>query len=206
MSSGPRPADICCVLVPFCLGLMSKAMIITLPFVLLLLDVWPLRRISLARSDAAGKPEAKRPDSTTAAKSSAGIFGKRHRFSRFRPHVGRDLHGSAKRGSRCFDGLDSFRHTSRQRAHFLHRLSRADGLAVQAVRVLSVSDRPAWLARSIGAGLCVGGNFDPGAASCSVVCHIWQSDGSGIWALWFRSSDWSKSACRHEQTGTPTFR
>ncbi|HYW47250.1 MAG TPA: tetratricopeptide repeat protein [Bryobacteraceae bacterium] len=28
----------------FCLGLMSKPMIVTLPFVLLLLDVWPLRR------------------------------------------------------------------------------------------------------------------------------------------------------------------
>jgi len=32
------------VLVTFCLGLMAKPMIITLPFVLLLLDIWPLRR------------------------------------------------------------------------------------------------------------------------------------------------------------------
>ncbi len=32
------------VLLPFCLGLMAKPMIVTLPFVLLLLDVWPLRR------------------------------------------------------------------------------------------------------------------------------------------------------------------
>ncbi len=32
------------VLIAFCLGLMAKAMILTLPFVLLLLDVWPLRR------------------------------------------------------------------------------------------------------------------------------------------------------------------
>jgi protein O-mannosyl-transferase len=31
-------------LVAFCLGLMSKPMVVTLPFVLLLLDVWPLRR------------------------------------------------------------------------------------------------------------------------------------------------------------------
>jgi hypothetical protein len=29
----------------FCLGLMSKAMLVTLPFVLLLLDVWPLKRL-----------------------------------------------------------------------------------------------------------------------------------------------------------------
>jgi Flp pilus assembly protein TadD len=32
------------VLLAFCLGLMAKPMIVTLPFVLLLLDVWPLRR------------------------------------------------------------------------------------------------------------------------------------------------------------------
>lgn len=32
------------VLFSFCLGLMAKPMIVTLPFVLLLLDVWPLRR------------------------------------------------------------------------------------------------------------------------------------------------------------------
>jgi tetratricopeptide (TPR) repeat protein len=45
------------VLVFFCLGLMSKPMIVTLPLVLLLLDVWPLRRLApwpLAHSD--GKP------------------------------------------------------------------------------------------------------------------------------------------------------
>src|SRR5208283_65458 len=32
------------VLLAFCLGLMAKPMIVTLPFVLLLLDLWPLRR------------------------------------------------------------------------------------------------------------------------------------------------------------------
>jgi protein O-mannosyl-transferase len=32
------------VAVPFCLGLMSKPMIVTFPFTLLLLDTWPLRR------------------------------------------------------------------------------------------------------------------------------------------------------------------
>jgi len=35
------------VMLAFCLGLMSKPMIVTLPFVLLLLDVWPLRRVPL---------------------------------------------------------------------------------------------------------------------------------------------------------------
>jgi len=32
----------------FALGLMSKPMLVTLPFVLLLLDYWPLRRLALA--------------------------------------------------------------------------------------------------------------------------------------------------------------
>lgn len=32
-------------LVPFCLGLMSKPMVVTLPFTLLLFDLWPLRRV-----------------------------------------------------------------------------------------------------------------------------------------------------------------
>ena len=36
------------VVVFFALGLMSKPMLVTLPFVLLLLDVWPLKRITLA--------------------------------------------------------------------------------------------------------------------------------------------------------------
>jgi len=38
---------------PFCVGLMAKPMIVTFPFVLLLLDVWPLRRVRLS-----GAPEA----------------------------------------------------------------------------------------------------------------------------------------------------
>jgi tetratricopeptide (TPR) repeat protein len=37
------------LLAAFCLGLMAKPMIVTLPFVLLLLDFWPLRRASALR-------------------------------------------------------------------------------------------------------------------------------------------------------------
>ena len=36
------------VVVCYVLGLMSKPMLVTLPFVLLLLDYWPLRRFSIA--------------------------------------------------------------------------------------------------------------------------------------------------------------
>ncbi len=48
----PRRASInyLLALVFFALGLMSKAMVVTLPFVLLLLDYWPLRRIDNLRS------------------------------------------------------------------------------------------------------------------------------------------------------------
>ena len=41
----PRLGRYCCVLGLFALGLMSKPMVVTLPFVLLLLDIWPLRRV-----------------------------------------------------------------------------------------------------------------------------------------------------------------
>ena len=48
------------VLLAFSLGLMSKPMVVTLPFVLLLLDYWPLNRVaagSAARAnDAATAP------------------------------------------------------------------------------------------------------------------------------------------------------
>jgi tetratricopeptide (TPR) repeat protein len=44
----PGRARYLAVLLCFCLGLMSKPMIVTLPFVLLVLDAWPLRRLSRA--------------------------------------------------------------------------------------------------------------------------------------------------------------
>ena len=49
VASGSAPARRCygVALVCFALGLMSKPMLVTVPFVLLLLDFWPLRRLSL---------------------------------------------------------------------------------------------------------------------------------------------------------------
>ena len=45
------------VLLTFCCGLMAKPMMVTLPFVLLLLDFWPLLRLPFdAQADAGGKP------------------------------------------------------------------------------------------------------------------------------------------------------
>lgn len=57
----PRLGRYLLVVVSFCLGLMSKSMIITLPFALLLLDVWPLRRLQVGRTapPAKSKPGAR---------------------------------------------------------------------------------------------------------------------------------------------------
>jgi Flp pilus assembly protein TadD len=42
----PRPLRYTLALIPFALGLAAKPMLVTLPFILLLLDYWPLQRIS----------------------------------------------------------------------------------------------------------------------------------------------------------------
>ena len=59
----PSPARYLAVAGWFALGLMSKPIVVTLPFVLLLLDFWPLRRFTLA-------------DGTPAAAESGRWFGR----------------------------------------------------------------------------------------------------------------------------------
>jgi hypothetical protein len=49
------------VLVFFVLGLMSKPMLVTIPFVLLLLDFWPLGRLQTAQDTGADSPNAACP-------------------------------------------------------------------------------------------------------------------------------------------------
>ena len=46
------PARYGLVLLLFALGLMSKPMLVTLPFVLLLLDYWPLNRMAMTGDSA----------------------------------------------------------------------------------------------------------------------------------------------------------
>jgi tetratricopeptide (TPR) repeat protein len=48
------------LLVSFALGLMAKSMLVTLPFALLLLDVWPLGRLRLARGARSGNARVAR--------------------------------------------------------------------------------------------------------------------------------------------------
>jgi tetratricopeptide (TPR) repeat protein len=60
------------IILTFALGLMAKPMLVTLPFVLLLLDYWPLKRIEIGQS-AIGLPAASQP-STIAEKPGAQAF------------------------------------------------------------------------------------------------------------------------------------
>src|SRR3954469_1975511 len=55
----PSARNYIAVLVVFALGLMAKPMLVTLPFMLLLLDVWPLRRIAI--SDFSPAPDSESP-------------------------------------------------------------------------------------------------------------------------------------------------
>jgi tetratricopeptide (TPR) repeat protein len=70
----PRPGRYLLVVIPFCLGLMSKPMIITLPFVLLLLDVWPLRRLSIKKTPPAGRTKKKGQSGMEPKVKTAGIL------------------------------------------------------------------------------------------------------------------------------------
>ena len=74
----------------FALGLMSKPMLVTLPFVMLLLDWWPLGRVSSVECRVPGAPA---PDFRPFD------FGKNSILCAERNFVRGDIHGAAKR--RC---------------------------------------------------------------------------------------------------------
>jgi hypothetical protein len=64
------------MLVLYALGLMAKPMLVTLPFVLLLLDVWPLERLRLAGpATAKAAPGGHRPKARRAAAQSEAMTG-----------------------------------------------------------------------------------------------------------------------------------
>jgi tetratricopeptide (TPR) repeat protein len=57
----PRPLRYIITLIFFALGLMAKPMLVTLPFVLLLLDYWPLKRFSFHKADTEIHAETLKP-------------------------------------------------------------------------------------------------------------------------------------------------
>ncbi|MCX5878494.1 MAG: tetratricopeptide repeat protein [Deltaproteobacteria bacterium] len=59
------------VLMPYGLSLMSKPMLVTLPFILLLMDFWPLRRLHLPEPASRKKKKGKRPTAVEKPGSSA---------------------------------------------------------------------------------------------------------------------------------------
>jgi protein O-mannosyl-transferase len=62
----PSPGKYLCVVLLYALGLMSKPMLVTLPFVLLLLDYWPLGRFQFGPAFLQPKLRFKGPDITAA--------------------------------------------------------------------------------------------------------------------------------------------
>jgi tetratricopeptide (TPR) repeat protein len=58
----------------FVLGLMAKPMLVSLPFVLLLLDVWPLRRVALGRTATARTAGARTPTVPTGGETWARVL------------------------------------------------------------------------------------------------------------------------------------
>src|ERR1051325_750353 len=54
VKGGPGRYALVCAL--FALGIMSKPMLVTLPFILLLLDIWPLRRVRVGTPEQRSLP------------------------------------------------------------------------------------------------------------------------------------------------------
>jgi tetratricopeptide (TPR) repeat protein len=68
----PNPARYSLVTAFFVLGLMAKPMLVTLPFVLLLLDYWPLNRLRAGKLDSNGNSRRLDSVATTYQKSTVG--------------------------------------------------------------------------------------------------------------------------------------
>ena len=115
----------------FALGLMSKPMVITLPFVLLLLDYWPLGRIEGSPSEAA--------DSASAAVQAAGReIAAARSFRRQRRH---HHAGAAGRRRRALRRAIFVRRASGKCGGGLRHVLVEDDLAVASGATLSASGR-----------------------------------------------------------------
>ncbi len=61
----PKVGRFALVVIAFTLGLMAKPMLVTVPFVLLLLDYWPLKRVRPAEASEAGGEQTPHPSAQT---------------------------------------------------------------------------------------------------------------------------------------------
>jgi protein O-mannosyl-transferase len=68
----PRVKSYLAVIALFALGLMAKPMLVTLPFVMLLLDYWPLDRLGKSKFAQVARAEAKNPGSERRKKGKKG--------------------------------------------------------------------------------------------------------------------------------------
>ena len=172
------------VVLAFALGLMSKPMVVTLPFVLVLLDYWPLRRVSSPRRLM-----------VVPGREGAAL----------RPR-GRRRRRDAARAARAGDVLARERAVAaaaRPRHHGLRGLSRAQCLAGRPRGLLSVagarSRRGGSRARRRSWRRSRGGSFARRGRTSS-------SAGSGFSACCSRSAGSRRRACRPRPIASPTCR
>ena len=195
----PSPARYLAVAGWFALGLMSKPIVVTLPFVLLLLDCWPLRRFTLA----AGTP---------AAAESGRWLGRLPVGWRL---VVEKIPLLALSAASC--AIVVLVHKPMKGLEDIEPLS----LAARAANAL-VASPPTWASRS-GPSICLpsiriwGGTcprarrsrpwsccwrsafWPPGPGGSNPIC--WWA-GSGFWACWCRSADWWVRLFRPGATAT----
>ncbi len=149
----------------FCLGLLAKPMAVTLPFVLLLLDFWPLRRGSKAAAEVVWE---KAPFFAVAAVVAVITY-------------------LVQRASGAVQAVSAFRLLAcGERAGQLRRVYRQDVLASGSGGVLSISAGRACVAGGLGAAIAIAGIYGSRFTARFAITPIWLWDGFGIWGRWYR--------------------
>ena len=129
-----RLPNICAVMVFFVLGLMAKPMLVTLPFVLLLLDYWPLGRMnSLAAADS---PVARRRSIRSVLRFPCVLSSRKSRCCSWRPFLCA-VTLWAQREASALEMQIRLVVANRQRPGFLRGLSRSALLPAGTGRALS---------------------------------------------------------------------
>ena len=162
------------VVVLFALGLMAKPMLVTLPFVLLLLDYWPLGRIVAGHSVAPPRVRA-----CWLVRKSSRLLGAGGGFLRG------DARWPRRRPSQRLDG-SSPPSGGGQRPGFLRGLPGPVLLSGGAGRLLSPSGNRLPLWKVLGAVAAAGGRLRRRPWRCGGGAPTCWSAGCGIWGCWCR--------------------